>query len=101
MDSDPEFPPVAAGDWYQTMSGELFEVIAVDENEDTIEVQFFDGTVAEFDRDSWNETVLGPAAAPEDWSGSLDISREDFDSDGDIPLDRGARPRGYLDLPED
>lgn len=98
MDSDAEFPLLTVGAWYQTIGGDLFEVVAVDENEDSIEVQYFDGTVAEFDSDAWSELVPAPASPPEDWSGSLDISREDYGVDVDeIPLNERLSARNYLD----
>lgn len=97
MDGEPEFPSVAAGDWFQTMDGNLFEVIAVDDDTDSIEVQFFDGTVAEFDTESWTDLVRGPAAPPEDWSGSVDISREDYGQDADLPLNGHLSARDYID----
>ncbi|HET7307086.1 MAG TPA: DUF6763 family protein [Gammaproteobacteria bacterium] len=92
-----EFPPVAVGDWYQTMTGELLEVVAADESEDTIEVQYFDGTVAELDTESWYENIRGPASPPEDWSGSLDISREDYGIDAGDAASDFRDPRQYLD----
>ncbi|HET7586477.1 MAG TPA: DUF6763 family protein [Gammaproteobacteria bacterium] len=97
MDSDPEFPPVAVGDWYQTMSGDLLEVVAADESEGTIEVQYFDGTVAELDTESWHDSILGPASPPEDWSGSLDVSREDYGIDGEDMTSDYSNARRYLD----
>ncbi|HET6655134.1 MAG TPA: DUF6763 family protein [Gammaproteobacteria bacterium] len=97
MDSEPEFPRVAAGEWYQTMSGELLEVVASDESEGTIEVQFFDGTLGELDTESWHDSILGPASPPEDWSGSVDISREDYGVDGEDAATDYSDARRYLD----
>jgi hypothetical protein len=74
------------GDWYRNGLDELFEVVAIDEEDDTIDVQYFDGTVTEMDREDWNEQwregLLTGADPPEDWSGSVDIGAED--------LNRGA-----------
>jgi len=70
------------GEWYRGVTNELFEVVAIDEEDETIEIQYFDGTVAEMDFDSWNEQVLDrmldPAGAPEDWSGAIDVEAEDL-----------------------
>ncbi len=73
------------GEWYKNDSNAEFEVVAIDEDDGTIEIQFFDGTIEEIDIDSWEE--MGPVAieAPEDWSGSLDIEREDYGVDLDTP----------------
>lgn len=71
------------GQWYRGDSDDIFEVVAIDEEDQTIEVQFFDGTVTEMDFDAWNDQVLEgllvTAGAPEDWSGSVDVVAEDLD----------------------
>jgi hypothetical protein len=70
------------GQWYRGGTNELFEIVAIDEEDQTIEVQYFDGTVTEIDFDSWNEQcmddLIDAADAPEDWSGSVDIEAEDL-----------------------
>ena len=43
------------GQWYRGSTNELFEVVAIDDQDQTIEIQYFDGTVTEVDFDSWNE----------------------------------------------
>src|ERR1700733_4253975 len=64
-------------------TNELFEVVAIDDQDQTIEIQYFDGTVTEMDFDSWNEQLLDElidaADAPEDWSGAVDVEAEDLD----------------------
>ena len=35
------------GQWYRGVTNELFEVVAVDEGDETIEIQYFDGSVTE------------------------------------------------------
>ena len=69
------------GDWYQNVSGENFEIVAIDEDEAAVEIQYFDGAVEEYDFDSWYEMEIEPIEPPEDWSGSLDIEREDYGVD--------------------
>ncbi len=69
------------GDWYQTVSGDRFEIVAIDEEESTLEVQYFDGAVEEIDQDSWDEMEIDSIEPPEDWSGSFDIEREDYGVD--------------------
>src|ERR1700693_5703038 len=75
------------GQWYRGGTNELFEVVAIDDQDQTIEIQYFDGTVAEVDFDSWNEQLLDDlidaADAPEDWSGSLDVESEDLGREAD------------------
>lgn len=65
------------GRWYLNDTGESFEVVAHDPDDSTVEIQYFDGTVEELDQESWEEIVVQPVAAPEDWSGSMDIERID------------------------
>ena len=65
------------GSWYQTEDDETFEVVAFDQEEGTIEIQYFDGTVEEMDLETWCETVAKSIDPPEDWTGSYDIESED------------------------
>ena len=71
------------GQWYRGATNELFEVVAIDDEDETIEVQYFDGTVTEIEFDCWNEQLLDElidaADAPEDWSGAVDVESEDLD----------------------
>jgi hypothetical protein len=69
------------GEWYKDKSGETFEVVAFDNEEGCIEIQYFDGTVEERDIDAWNEQIIQVIEPPEDWSGSLDIEKEDYGVD--------------------
>ena len=81
-------PDPAIGRWYRRPNGQLFEVVAVDDDDETIELQFFDGTIDEVDRDTWSKLLVQRVAAPEDWSGSVDMDPEDFTGrdDGDLPV---------------
>ena len=86
------------GAWYQTMEGDYLEVVAYDAEESTIEVQFYDGTIEEYDEDSWEELALRPAEPPEDWSGSLDVMRDDYGVDLDRPAGESlGNPLDLLD----
>ena len=78
------------GDWYQAVNGDRFEIVALDEDEATLEIQHYDGAVEELDFDSWEELEVRNIEQPEDWSGSLDIEREDYGVDLELttPNDR-------------
>jgi hypothetical protein len=87
------------------MHGEqLFEVVAIDEDAGTIEVQYFDGTVEELELDDWNEQwksgALEAAEAPEDWKGSVDVEAEDESTSSldSIDTDRRLNAGGLEDL---
>lgn len=67
------------GAWYKTLEGESFEVIAIDDDEGIIEIQYFDGAVEELDTETWYEMDLMRREAPEDWSGPFDdLERDDL-----------------------
>src|ERR1700680_1581542 len=87
------------GQWYRGVTNELFEVVAIDDQDETIEIQYFDGTVAEMEFDSWNEQLLDElidaAHAPEDWSGAVDMEAEDLDREFE------DKPRPLWSLPND
>ncbi len=74
---DNELIEAEIGNWYNDLEGRLFEVVAVDVNEDTIEIQHFDGTVEELDFQDWHALLPEPAEPPEDWSGAMDVSADD------------------------
>lgn len=70
------FPLV--GKWFRRPNGTLFEVVAVDEDDGTIEIQYFDGTIDEVELETWPELLHIEVSAPEDWSGSVDMDPEDY-----------------------
>jgi hypothetical protein len=99
-------PIPGIGDWYRLNGGQLFEVVAVDDDDGTIEIQYFDGTVEEMDvedwQSQWDEGGLESAQAPEDWSGSVDVEAADEDARGadNLGEDRDLRlsPLDGIDL---
>ncbi len=96
-------PRPAVGEWYRTLEGETLEVVAYDPDEETIEVQFYDGTVEEYDLETWEEMELSVGEPPEDWAGSLDITPDDYGVDLDRPAGRrqSSNPLDELAAPED
>lgn len=66
------------GHWFKRPSGILFEVVAIDEDDATIEIQQFDGTIDEVDFEAWPKWMVVEVAAPEDWSGSVDMDPDDY-----------------------
>ncbi len=86
------------GEWYRHADGRLFEVVAVDEHDGTIETQYYDGTVEELDGDAWEELVPEFADPPEDWAGSMDLEKADYGVDfDDSPHRQWADPLDYFD----
>ncbi|MGH8167899.1 MAG: DUF6763 family protein [Woeseiaceae bacterium] len=95
-----EYPLI--GSWYRHPNGNLFEVVAVDEEDATIELQHFDGTIDEVDLETWPGLLIESVGAPEDWSGSVDMDPEDFvGSNEQSELPAGWHdPLEYLDRTE-
>lgn len=74
------FEPVT-GQWYQDFERRIFQVL--DADVDSIEVQYYDGEIEEFDMDTWYFMELQPAEQPLDWSDVL----QDYDRDDLIALE--------------
>ena len=68
------------GNWYKHLDkGQLFRVIDIDEDNDVIEIQHFDGDLEQFESSDWFEMDLERAAEPEDWTGPIDdVERDDL-----------------------
>jgi hypothetical protein len=82
--------------WYQDVeTGRTFRVIAVDEENDSIEIQFYNGDIGDFDFGSWRDSVIIPIEPPEDASAPFDdleiddlgYTDPDLHEPGDLTLD--------------
>lgn len=70
---------VAVGAWFRTeLPEERFEIVAIDDDAATIEVQFYDATVQEIDFESWPQLEAEVIDQPDDWAGAFDADREDL-----------------------
>jgi hypothetical protein len=74
-------PAPVIGSWYRKPGGETFEVVAIDTDDRTIEIQYFDGAVEELDLEDWVEEEIALTEAPEDWTGSVDVEPEDYENE--------------------
>jgi hypothetical protein len=64
--------------WYQdATTGRTFRIVAIDEEADAIQVQYFNGDIGEYDFASWLESGFLPIEAPEDWSAPFDVAEVD------------------------
>lgn len=82
-------PDPAIGKWYlDNADQQLFEIVAIDDDDETIEIQYFDGSIEELDNELWKEMELTSAAAPEDWSGPFDDLEADDMADPDNPVEK-------------
>ena len=86
------------GHWFRRANGTVFEVVALDEQAGTVEIQQFDGTVDEVDLETWPEWPLVEISAPEDWSGSVDMDPEDYTGRRSDEMPNGFHdPLAFLD----
>jgi len=74
-------PAPAIGEWYRRPDGDSFEVVAIDPDDRTIEIQYFDGTIEEIELDDWLEDSIMATEPPEDWTGSVDVEPEDTENE--------------------
>ena len=83
-------PPIV-GNWYSHRDkGALFQVVALDEDAGTVEIQEFDGGLDELDFDEWQALAVDSAAQPEDWSGPVDDVEPDEFGYTDLSAEDGA-----------
>lgn len=80
------------GRWYRRNNGSVFEVVAIDQQDATVELQYFDGTIDEFDLENWPTLLLETVEAPDDWLGSVDMDPDDF-----CGRKAGEMPPGFHD----
>ena len=74
------------GAWYKDMqTQEVFEVIDWDPTNFSIETQYLDGEVAEYDLDAWREMELAVVEAQEDWRAAFELDDDDM-LDPDLPM---------------
>lgn len=76
--------------WYCHLDkGEVFQVVGIDNQAGTIEIQFFGGDLDEIDLESWDAMALAHTEPPEDWTGPVDdVERDDLgnaDAEAETP----------------
>ncbi len=61
------------GSWYKDVENNLkFKIINIEESDDSIEVQYLNGDIGEYDHDSWYHSTFDYIEDPEDWSAPYD-----------------------------
>lgn len=77
--------------WYRDASGRTFQVVAVDNDEGTVDLQYFGGELEEMALGAWYGMSFEPIGPPEDWTGPFDdLQRDDL---GDT--DQATRPEEW------
>jgi hypothetical protein len=105
-----ELDPIA-GQWYRHIDkGQLFRVVSIDEDDDLIQIQYFDGDLEELDSESWFTMDLDLTETPEDWTGPVDdVETDDLgysetemkEADWRAPLETNKKPREGWEEDED
>ena len=85
-------PAPVIGKWYARPGGESFEIVAIDRDDRTVEIQYFDGSVEELDLDEWQEEAIEQVEPPEDWTGSVDVDPEDYENEYEAEPSKGSGP---------
>jgi len=66
------------GGWYENREfGTLFEVVAIDDSDGTVAIQYFHGELEELEHDEFLRLPLRYANQPEDWTGPYEMEKED------------------------
>ena len=65
--------PIVDSWYHQAEKAQKFLVTAIDEHSDTVEIQYFDGTLDEIDLVTWYAMDVELVEAPEDWTGPVDM----------------------------
>jgi len=88
--------------WYKTTQGDMFEVVAVDEQEDAIQIQYLDGAVEELDDDTWSslepKIIDTPREAMADGYDGEEDTDEDFNEVSDLDSMEGGWSGTYDDF---
>lgn len=75
------------GAWYAgTYLPDIFEVVAIDDDQGTIEIQYQNGDLDELEFDEWQTGRFLAASPPDDTLGALGVQGED-DWDDDLQLE--------------
>lgn len=77
------------GYWYKGADGQPFEVVAVDDHDETVEIQYADGAVEEYDMETWSTMDLMVISAPDNINSLFDNLEHEEDVE-----------QGFLNSPE-
>jgi hypothetical protein len=100
----PTMADPVVGRWYKHFDkGEEFEVVAVDEEARTVEIQYYDGNVDELDFYTWYQLPIEPIEAPEDQMAPMDnVEPDDLDySETSLPESWEEAAEGSKDPKDD
>jgi hypothetical protein len=68
------------GHWYRIeYSSDPVEVVSLDDDDQTVEIQHFNGEIEAIDVNDWLSLSPIEVQAPEDWSGPFEMERQDIE----------------------
>jgi hypothetical protein len=91
------------GEWFRIHAGDRFQVVAVDDDEGTLEIQYTDGTIEALYLADWEAHAasgdIEQFESTEDWQGSSTFEHDHGDSNFALNhhFDSGAHVAGGLD----
>lgn len=90
------------GGWYKDLENNFtFKVTGIDEDDDSIEVQYLEGDIGSYDHDSWYNSTFDYIEDPTDWTAPYDeIETDDLgytDTDEHHANDEDIDIEDYLD----
>lgn len=84
------------GEWYHMPEkAQKFQVVAIDDHTDTVEIQYFDGTLDELDLAAWYALDVEHIEEPEDWTGPMESLELDDISTSGTEMRREDWAAGY------
>jgi len=89
------------GHWYKDAENSLtFKVVAIDDNDDSIEVQYSNGDLGEYDNEAWYGSTIYYIEAPQDWSAPFDdLETDDLDyGDDELNIRSNSKDLDINDL---
>lgn len=72
-----ENDPIIDNWYFHLDKGQRFMVIGIDEENDLIEIQQFDGDIEELSLSDWSDMDIEISTEPQNWSGAMDVGDVD------------------------
>ena len=72
-----ENDPIPDNWYFHKDKGQQFMVVNVDDKNELVEIQHFDGDLEEISFSNWYDMEIEIGAAPENWSGATDVGEVD------------------------
>ena len=72
-----ENDPIIENWYFHKDKGQRFMVVNIDEDNDLVEIQHFDGDLEEISFSDWYNLDIEISAEPENWSGAIDVGEVD------------------------